>query len=253
MEDLPPVIAPPPEVVKPLTTSFPARVLNVFAVPGHVFDEVRQSPARVANWLIPTLLWTVVTALFFFSQPEIQNKLRQNFTKTLDEQVHAGKFKETDAARAKQLFETVWTPAIIALVVLASFFRLLWWAFILWLFGLLFLGGRFNYVKGLEITGLATMIGVLGAIVALLLLVDVGPIFSGQTPNLTVTEATLNRRGNLIAGAAEVFSIWFLVVMAVGLSRLTGKPFLRTAWLVFIYWVMQMSFFYLLGAGQAGV
>ena len=38
--------------------------------------------------------------------------------------------------------------------------------------------------------------------------------------------------------------------MSVGLARLGGVPFLRAAWLVFAYWVLQESFFNVLGLGQ---
>jgi Yip1 domain len=256
MEEPPPILEPPPEAPKPRTTSLMARLLNVFAVPGQVFDEIKASPVRVGNWLIPALLWAVAgtaAVLVLVSQPEIQKKLGDNIPKALDKQVEAGKLPAADAALLKKIFETAKVPLLIGVGVVLSIAQVFWWAFILWLFGLLFLKSRFNYVKGLEVAGLAMMLSVLGAIVTLLLCVDLEPIFSGQAPNLTVSEAALNRRSTLIGASADVFSIWFLAVMSVGLSRLTGKPFLRAAWLVFAYWVMQMSFLYLLGAGQAGL
>ena len=36
--------------------SLAARLLNVFATPGDVFDDVKVAPASTANWLVPALL-----------------------------------------------------------------------------------------------------------------------------------------------------------------------------------------------------
>ena len=47
-------------VSTPASTSLGARMLNVFATPSDVFDEVKISPPRTANWLVPTLLATLV-------------------------------------------------------------------------------------------------------------------------------------------------------------------------------------------------
>lgn len=256
MEEPLPVEEKPPEIPEPRATSLLARMFNVFAVPGQVFDEVKATPVRIGNWLVPTLLWAIVAiaaALVVLAQPEIEGKLKENFSKTFDKQVQAGKMTEADAAKGKQAFEILKTPAVVGMVIVLSFVRLFWWAFILWLFGLMFLRSRFNYMKGLEVAGLAIMISVLGVIVALLLTVDLGPIFSGQRATLVVGEAALNRRSKLIGGAANVFSLWMLTVMSVGLSRIAGVPFLRAAWLVFAWWLMQQAFFLLLGFGQAGL
>ena len=116
----------------------------------------------------------------------------------------------------------------------------------------MFLRSRFDYLKSLEVVGLALMISVLGAIVSLLLTVDFGPVLSGHAPKLVMSEATLERRSVLIGGAGDAFAIWFLVAMSVGLSRLAGVSFLRAAWLLFVFWMMQYSLLFLLGAGQAG-
>ena len=49
-------------------------------------------------------------------------------------------------------------------------------------------------------------------------------------------------------GAANVFSFWLLGVLAVGLAKLAGVPFLRAAWFVFAAWAIQQSLL-MLGAG----
>jgi len=120
-----------------------------------------------------------------------------------------------------------------------------WWAFILWLLGRLFLKVQFGYLKALEVAGLALMISVLGGIVTLLLTVNLTKLFG--TPGLAVADFEAARKSHLLLGAANLFSFWLVGVLSVGLAKLAGVPFLRAAWFVFAFWVIQESFFMLLG------
>src|SRR5947209_7965349 len=45
------------------STSLPARILNMFACPGEVFDEVVSGPIAPANWFVPALLVGLSTLL----------------------------------------------------------------------------------------------------------------------------------------------------------------------------------------------
>jgi hypothetical protein len=253
MEEPLPVAEPPPDAPKHPATSLAARLLNVFAMPREVFEEVRTAPVSIANWLVPAVLWALVgavAALALLAQPEIQQRIRENQTKAFEKQVQAGKMTKAEVAQIQNTFEKLSVPVLVVLVLFLSFVRLVWWASILWLFGLIFLKARFPYLKSLEVAGLAVMISVLGVIVALLLSLDVGQVFSAHGFKLTLADFALVRRSRLVGGAADVFSIWMLGVMSVGLSRLARVPFLRAAWLIFAYWLLQQSFFLLLGFGQ---
>ena len=65
--DQPPLIAqePPPAPPAP-ATSLVARLLNVFAAPTEVFEEIKTSRSTTANWLVPALITAVVMAVFLF-------------------------------------------------------------------------------------------------------------------------------------------------------------------------------------------
>ena len=59
--------------------SLAARLLNVFAVPGEVFSEVKRSGHHISNWLIPSVLGALVGALsmaIILSQPAIQKQFQ---------------------------------------------------------------------------------------------------------------------------------------------------------------------------------
>ena len=91
------------------------------------------------------------------------------------------------------------------------------------------------------------MINVLGTVVMLLLVVNLPKLFSA--PGLAFADSDLdpNRQSLLLVGTANLFSIWLLVVLSVGLAKLAGVPFLRAAWLVFAAWAIQLPLFFLGG------
>ena len=105
---------------------------------------------------------------------------------------------------------------------------------------------RFGYIKTLEVAGLALMISVLGAVVTLLLTLNLSKVFAAPGLALVVSDFDAHRKSPLLLGAANVFSLWLVGVLSVGLGKLAGVPFLRAAWFVFAAWVIQESFLVLL-------
>ena len=255
--DEPPLIQDnPPKAPPPPATSLPARLLNVFAIPGEVFAGVKTSRVCISNWLVPALLLTVVgvaAALIVVSQPAFQRQMRDltdRRAKALDQQVKAGKVKQVDADRAMAIFRAFTTPVALrgvwgGVAAVVGVARVFWWAFILWLLGRKFLAVRFCYPKALEVAGLGLMINVLGTLVTLLLMVNLPKLFTTRGLAFTVSDLEASRKSLLLLVVAVVFSLWLLGVLALGLAKLANVPFQRAAWFVFAAWVVQESLLYL--------
>lgn len=258
MDDPLPVPDSPPEVPPPPAMSFPARLLNVFAIPGEVFAGVKASRICIANWLVPALLSmavAVLTAIVVVSQPAVEQQMRElteRQAKLLDQQVQAGKVKQGEADRALALTRAITAPtALKALSSVAAgvvgVVRVFWWGFVLWLLGRVFLKVRVAYPKALEMAGLGLMISVLGGVVILLLMVNLPKLFATTNLASAVSDFDPSRKNLLLLGAANVFSIWLIGVLSAGLAKLAGVPFLRAAWFVFAYWIIQQSLFFIMG------
>jgi hypothetical protein len=54
-------------------------------------------------------------------------------------------------------------------------------------------------------------------------------------------------------GALNLVDIWMVLVLAVGLARLTQVPFGRAALLLMGFWILQQTTLILLGAGLASL
>src|SRR4029077_5889727 len=122
----------------PASTSLPAKLCNLLASPDEVFAEVVAAPVSLANWLIPALVAGLAGML------------------------------ATESSSSVALWPR-WLSA--AFGALAGTF---WSAFVLWFIGRVLLDARFSFFKALEVTGLTSIIPVLGAIVTMLLITVTG-------------------------------------------------------------------------------
>ena len=237
---------------------FIARLLNVVAMPGEVFAAVKASRVSVANWLVPALLLgaaSLLTAVVIVSQPSVQKQLREGLDQqanALAQRVKEGKIKQADADNSMAFTRALAQPPVLkvmlgAAAAMAGVARVFWWAFLLWLLGRRFLRVRFGFIKSLEVAGLGLMISVLGAVVILLLTLNVSKLFAEPGLALVASDFDAHRKSPLLLGVINAFSLWLVGVLTVGLSKLAGVPFLRAAWLVFATWIIQESFLALLG------
>ena len=233
--------------------SLAGRLLNVFAAPGEVFDEIKTAPYRVTNWLTPALLAAVIGSLsvvIMFSQPAIIQQIREQQTKVFEDQVSAGKMTRAQADQTEAMVEKFSGPTIMMIsgsvgAVCSSFIRVFWWALVLWLLGLIFLKTKLDYLKAVEVAGLATMITILGTIVTLLLTVILGKI---TTPSLALLLDHFDSKNglHLALAAVNLFALWQVGVMATGLARLSGARFSKALGLTTGCWVAIQLFFILI-------
>jgi hypothetical protein len=233
--------------------SLAGRLLNVFAAPREVFDEIRATPYRTANWLMPALLAAVIGSLsvvIMFSQPAIIQQIREQQTKIFEDQVSAGKMTRVQADQVEAATEKFGGPTLMKIsgsigAVVVSFVRVFWWALVLWLLGLIFLKTKLDYLKIVEMAGLATMITILGTIVTLLLTVILGKM---TTPSLALLLDHFDSKNglHLALAAVNLFALWQVGVMAAGLARLSGARFSKALGLTTGYWVAIQLFFILI-------
>ena len=258
MEQPPPTPETPPAAATPPDMSLAARLLNVFAAPGEVFEAVNAARASVANWLAPILfssLVGVVASYLLFSHPAIIQQVHEQQAKAFDQQVKNGKMTQAQADQAAAMAEKFTGPAVMKVAgsvgaVIGSFVRVFWWAFVLWLLARLFLKVQLNYLKTAEVAGLATMISTLGAIVTLLIRVNLGKLMSTPSLALAVGDFDAGKKGHLLLAAVNIFSFWFVGVMSSGLSRLAGVPFARALSLVLGCWILQQLGLIFTGLGS---
>lgn len=226
-------------MTRPPSTSLAARLTNVFAAPGEVFDEVKTSAPSTANWLVPALLLVVISLIatwLIFSQEPIQHQLGDITEKALQKQVEKGRMSEQDVERARTVGLIGAKIMAAAASVWVGFVPPFWWGLILWLVGTKALKGNFPYMKAVEVAGLAAMISILDSIVRTLLILVKGNLYASVSPTLLMNDFDPQNTLHSLLTLADVFTFWVLAVRAVGLARLAGVSFAKAAAWVFGIW-----------------
>jgi len=255
--ETPPAGPPTPPLPSVARTSLVARLFNVYAAPGEVFDEVKATGTTVVNWLVPALLGAVVGVVatwMIFSQPTILRQIREQQEKAMQQRVEAGKMTQQQADQTLEAMQKFSGPmmkiggSISAVVV--TVVRLFWWGLVLMLIARWGLKRPIPYLKAVEVAGLASMIAVLGGIVQLLLGVILGKMMATASLALLLKEFDFTKKTHFLLAAVNLFNFWLVAVMGLGLARLSGSSFARATFLLLAYWVVISLLLIGVGMGQ---
>ena len=244
------------EASSPRSTSLIARLMNVVVTPGEVFDEVKASKPFYLNWLVPLLLAAVVGVVYvyvIFSQPAVLQGVRESQQKQFQKQVAAGKMTQAQADKAGEAIEQYMTPTIMKFAgAVGAVFSNVAWLFLaalsLWLLGRFVFKGNFTCLQAVEVTGLATMISNLGAIISMLLVVVNGNMYVTPGPALLIGDFDPGNKTHLLLSAFNLTTLWFIAVLSLGLARLSGASFAKSgSWLFGVWAVFKLGSIFLLG------
>jgi len=256
MENAPTPI-PVAEVPRP-ASSIAGRLLNVFAAPGDVFEEMKSRAPSTANWLVPLLLGCLVGVAYsfaVFSQESILRSMREAQEKAMQQRVDSGKMTKQQADQALSVSEQFMGPKIMRLfgsigAVVANCVMLLLVALTLWLLGRWAFKQRFAFLKAMEVAGLAGTINILGGIVAMLLAVVMGNMAMTPGPVLLVHEFDPANKLHAFLAQLNVFMLWYLALLSLGLAKLCRVPFGKAAIWLFGIWAAWVAVIVLPGWGR---
>jgi hypothetical protein len=246
MEHLPPVLQSGP--LAPPTMSAGARLFNVFAAPGEVFDQIKGRTVSASNWLAPALMLIAVSwlgAWLVFSQASIQQQLREITDQAIEKQIAKNHMSEQQADQARAMatkFGSIGAKVSAAVApVFAGLVTPFWWGLILWLVGTKAMGSEFSYMKAVEIAGLSLMIGVLDSVLRPLLILVMGNVFASASLAVFVKQFDPQNPMHGLLAMVNVMTFWTLLIRALGLARLSGVAFGKAAAWVFGIWFVLSS------------
>src|SRR5258708_25634842 len=141
MEHLPPTLESQSQPAGP-SMSLGARLFNIFAAPGEVFEQIKDTLVSTANWLLPGIILIAVSwlgAWLVFSQDSIQQQLREITDQAIEKQIAKSHMSEQQAEQARTMgtkFGNIGTKISVAVApVFAGLVVPFWWGLILWLVG----------------------------------------------------------------------------------------------------------------------
>lgn len=226
--------------------SLTARLFNMLAAPGEVFDAIKGKEALVANWLVPALLLMLVGwvgSFLIFSNPAIKYQLDEISAQAVEKQIEKSKMPPEQAEQvraATQKYGNIGTRvAAYAAPPFAALTTPFLWGLILWLAGKWGLKVDIGYMKAVEVVGLAAMIAVLEAVLRTLLILITQNIFAGPSlALLVIKDFDPQNPMHSVLALVNIITFWILGVRALGLARLAGGSFIKAAVWVFGVWAV---------------
>ena len=225
--------------------SFTDKLMNVFSAPGELFDYVAKSEKKNSNWAIPLIL-AIITGVIFvfvaFSQPPIQDQMREQTEKNFQKQVAANKMTQEQVDQAMSRIPSPGSPIFmvfgsvgVAFVTAAVLFG---FSLVFWLTGKWVFKSPAGYGKVLEVVGLSMYISVLGSVITLLLVVAMGSLYAAPSLALAVSHFDPSNKVDKLLAAVNILTFWFLAVIAVGLGKVFSVTMTKALAAVGVLWAV---------------
>lgn len=241
--EMPPSSPPPDNTCLPATSLW-SKLVNILVTPGDVFAEVRDRPISHANWLVPTLLACVLgiaAVQMRFSNATLVQQIREQIDRSTEKSLRNLPPEQREQARAtiERFTSPTWMSVTqSAGVLLGTPFWLFAKALVVWLLGRFLFKAQVGYLKCLEVCGLTGMITVLGVVVTTLLAFALGSVYAVPGPSLLLREFDATKAAHLLLAALNLITLWYLVVLAIGLGRLCRISALRPFIVLFLGWAV---------------
>lgn len=233
----------PDQPVQPM--SFSEKLVNIFASPGELFENVRLTEKTTSSWLIPWIIFTaaaIIMGQLVMNNASLVDQIGATIKKGFDKQVQEGEMSQEQADQTYEQFakpgSTMFTLFQIGGTVFGSFAILFILALLYWLIGKSAMKATAPYAKVLEVVGLTFFIGTLEQIVTTLLMIAMDSIHA--TPSLGIFVSDFDTENKLHVGMAKInaFTFWNLSVLSVGLGRLFQRDVPKVLVLVFAVWIL---------------
>lgn len=245
----------------PPAMSLGERLTSVYSSPGEVFDQVTIGPPSHANWLVPLLLGYVMIIIHImvaFSQPSIVQGVRDQQARKFQQMVEEGKMSEGQADAALEQVERFTSPTILKVTgSIGGIIAGTGWVFalglVLWLISSKFFGAPTTFFQLMEVSGLASMITLLGVLISVFLVMATGSMFANVGPVLLIKEFNPTNKAHLALASLNLITLWYLAVLSIGLAKVSSVSVGKGAAWIFGLWILLRALIILSGWGESGM
>ncbi len=248
-------------VPAPSSSSVVARWWGILVAPGRVFDACARTPVRWSNWVATSILISVVSVAVqwvMFSNPAFLEAMRAQSEQVLQQRVASGAATAEEAERARKMLSeaeglSAMRVAVAVLSAAGAWLVPFWWGGFLWVVGSWVFRADLSYARGVEIAALAAVVSALGLVVRLGLILATGQVHAGLNLGMLVPDFSPANRWHGILAAVDLFGLWHLLVMTLGLSRVIGRPLKPVLVVLGGVWLGFKDFSVVSGLGQRSV
>ena len=241
----------------PPAPSLGTTITDVFASPSEVFQSLKGTASTPKLWVVPLIAMFLVVALItvmLFTNETLKVEMKDVQSKAIQTKVEQGKLTQEQADQAESRMDSMGGMMIVFGIIGAAIFICAYYfggALFLWLSNKTILKSTVGYGKYLELYGIASWIGVLGSIIAALMMVGLGTMTATPSAALAVLgsyDSTSNF--HKLLSAINIFSIWETAVIGIGLSKFSGKSTGAGMGVAFGLWIVWVALSIFLGISR---
>jgi hypothetical protein len=232
--------------------------MNVFTSPSTVYDEVAVTPVQTTSWLLPLLFSVIlvfVATYAVYNNPALRQQIWDMQEMAMKKAVEEGKMTQDQMeTRLNQMENSGPTMFMVFGGGIGSFgvaFGFFGAALVLWLLVKFAFKASASYSKALEVFGLGAMIGIVGGIATLVTMNLMNSMYATPGPALAMGDSfdPMNKMHKMLS-AVNIFSIWQVAVVGIGISKISGKSIGTGIGLTIVLWVLWVVVSTMLGLGR---
>jgi hypothetical protein len=193
--------------------------IDVIACPGEVMEKVASQPVSHANWVCPTLLLCAISACI-----------------ASDGRPDPGQNQELYRWQVEQ-------SARLVSLAIETVLGLAWSALMLWAMARVIFKAQVRYLKTVEVVGVCAPIAALAALTSHLLGILAGEQQTPPAPMLLANASAPASAGIILHSSVHLFNLWIVIVLAIGLSKLTKADWKECGLWTFSYWFASRLLF----------
>ena len=246
-------VQPAPEPTKPM--SFVDKIVNIFASPGELYENVRLTGPSTSNWLIPWLIFVIISVAlnqFMMSNPDLVDQMRSMMRGRVEQAVTDGRITQEMADQQIEQYgpgSTLFTITSLGGMAIVTFVAMFALGLVYWLVGKSVMKAAAPYMKVVEVIGLTYFISTLEQIVTGILVFIRGKLFSTPSLALFISDFDIENKMHAALSKVNIFTFWVLIVTAIGLARLFQRDFPKVLVIVLVLWIIWAVASVALGIG----
>lgn len=237
----------PVSQIEPLSKT--EAMVGVITAPSETFETIAVS-TKMNYWILPALIFMVIALIGSFlvmNDAELMSKVldkrRAEIQKQFDDEVKSGSLTQEQADERMQATEEFLNPnsPIVKAFgyganIIAPFFLLFFMSVII-LIIMKIMRSPISFYNILNIVGLSLIIFAISSILTSIISVLMGDMQS-ISPGLILNEGMVGKKAFAIISGFDVFSIWAIAVMSIGLSKIGRVSFSSIAIALYGVWIV---------------
>ncbi len=231
---------------QPSSPSLMESFIDVFTSPSELFHNLKDANPKHSLWIIPliaTILVAILIVVVTYNNDVLRYQILEQQQAAIQQQVEQQKLTQEQADTFIENMEKA-NPgmligfASIGIVIITSIF-FFGASFFLWIANKFILKTNSGYLKHLELYGITSWIGIVGAIASVLLMLAFGNVFAQPSLSILIYDSfDVNSTLHKILAALNFFTAWQTVVIGVGLARFSEKPLFQGILLSLALWFL---------------